>query len=697
MMKINFSISSGVFAMLTLTGLTSGCATSSDREPPRSGGELSRLQADETLPLAQSDFADALAYFSLGLTHEVQGDVQGALKAFLQAIQKDPGNEALYMLASKRLMESDRTEEAFDLLEELLEADPENLTAMRWLAALHLRQGQAEQALELLQQAVALHPSSEQVYLETMQLLSTKQNLEEVLEVARLAHQHADQPIQSTRILVRLLGDSIQSALDVQSMLDRKNELESVLETAVADFPDQEVFPFIQAELALEANRFDEAFDRYRLLDERSENPEQTRNRILIHALQTSGSGPAAARLIQLQLEQRRDEHLSQFLLGLLHELRDQTAPALKAYQEAAELAPEDLPTLRKLVLLYYQRDQHVRARELLDHILELHPEDPEMLLLAGQLSLASEDFDTAAGYLQKRMLKHRQGLEVESPATLYAQISMALLMTDVDIQAVTDAMYHAAEQPGHLEWVWHHQIRQIFRTRETETEPSGSGHLTRRLYDSLMDLSDRMPGNPEIEFLIGKTYSFQGDYKDAVDSLERALQLAEQSSSADTWLTTGFYFDLGIAYERAGQLENAEVTFQKIIDKDPDHHAALNYLAYMWAERGENLDQALDYVKRALELQPDNGAYMDTLGWISYQQGDFMTAYNELLKAAELEPDQPVILEHLGDVLMKLDRPLEARAYYRITLELDPAERLPIVEESLSKAEEAVSASFAH
>lgn len=695
MMKIGVSTSSGLFALLTLSGLITGCTTASSRGSARSGGELSRLQPEETLPLVESDFSEALAYFSLGLSREIQGNVQGALEAFLKAIKKDPGNEALYMLASKRLVDFDRAEEAFHLLENLLESDPDNVTALRWLANLHLQQKQPEQALPLLKRAVRLHPASEQVYLEAMQAFSGQQNLDEVLEIARLAHQHADQPIQSTRILVRLLGSAIQTADDVQSMLDRKRELDTVLEQAVTDFPNQEIFLFIQAEIALEQNRFDEAFERYHLLDQRSEQLEQTRSRILVHALQAHGSGPEGVRLVQLQLEQRKDDSLAQFLLGLLHELRDQGDRAFTAYQRASELNPNDLPTLRKLVLLYYQRDQLIRARELLARIRTEHPDDPEMLQLAGQIALATEDFAAAATYLQQRILKHRQGMKVENPPALYAQLAMALLVDSPSLQAATDAMYHAAEEPGLLEWVWRHQLRQSLAIRETA--PDEATIVTKRIFESLMDLSDRLPGNPEVELLIGKTLSFQKDYDNAIPAFERAIQLAEQVENSHTWLTTGFYFDLAAAYERAGHIDSSVAAFEKIIAQEPDHHPALNYLAYMWAERGENLDRALEYVTRALKHEPDNGAYIDTLGWVYYQQGRFEDAYREHLKAAEIEPDEPVILEHLGDVLMKLGRPLEARAYYRITLELGADDRLSIVEESLSKAEEAVSASFAH
>jgi len=96
--------------------------------------------------------------------------------------------------------------------------------------------------------------------------------------------------------------------------------------------------------------------------------------------------------------------------------------------------------------------------------------------------------------------------------------------------------------------------------------------------------------------------------------------------------------------------------------------------------------------VERAMQLDPDNGSYIDTLGWIYYQQGNFDDAYDELLRSSELLPNESVVLEHLGDVLMKLNRPVEARGYYQIALALDAGERVEIVQKSLLAAEQAVA-----
>jgi tetratricopeptide (TPR) repeat protein len=97
-----------------------------------------------------------------------------------------------------------------------------------------------------------------------------------------------------------------------------------------------------------------------------------------------------------------------------------------------------------------------------------------------------------------------------------------------------------------------------------------------------------------------------------------------------------------------------------------------------MWADRGENLPEAEQFILRALELNPHNGAYIDSLGWVYYHQGRYTEALAELLRAAELltTPD-PVVYEHIGDVCSKLGQTAEAIAYWQKASQLAPENTL--------------------
>jgi predicted Zn-dependent protease len=129
--------------------------------------------------------------------------------------------------------------------------------------------------------------------------------------------------------------------------------------------------------------------------------------------------------------------------------------------------------------------------------------------------------------------------------------------------------------------------------------------------------------------------------------------------------------FLLGAAQERAGDRPAAEETFQGLLSLRPDYHPALNYLGYMWIESEINLDRAVDMVRQAVDLDPDNGAYIDSLGWGYYKLGRYDEAREALERASRLVQD-PTIYEHLGDVYAALGERAEARRAYRRAMALE-------------------------
>jgi Flp pilus assembly protein TadD len=102
------------------------------------------------------------------------------------------------------------------------------------------------------------------------------------------------------------------------------------------------------------------------------------------------------------------------------------------------------------------------------------------------------------------------------------------------------------------------------------------------------------------------------------------------------------------------------------VLDARPDYAEALNYLGYMLAERGVRLSEALDYVKRAVELEPHNGAFLDSLGWVYFKQDNLEKAEVHLREAARLESTDSTILEHLGDLYARKGDVESARRFYQ-------------------------------
>jgi tetratricopeptide (TPR) repeat protein len=142
--------------------------------------------------------------------------------------------------------------------------------------------------------------------------------------------------------------------------------------------------------------------------------------------------------------------------------------------------------------------------------------------------------------------------------------------------------------------------------------------------------------------------------------------------------LNARFFFDYGAAADQAGFQDKAVELLKRSIAIDPAKAAeACNYLGYMWAERNTNLDEAEDYIRQALELDPGNGAYLDSRGWVAFRKGRYEDALRDLLRAAQsLTRDDPVVFEHIGDTYAKLNNVPQALEFWQKAIALDPANK---------------------
>jgi len=137
---------------------------------------------------------------------------------------------------------------------------------------------------------------------------------------------------------------------------------------------------------------------------------------------------------------------------------------------------------------------------------------------------------------------------------------------------------------------------------------------------------------------------------------------------------------------ERSKQWERAEADFLGALELEPEQPFVMNYLAYSWVEQHRNLDNAKSMLVRAVELRPNDGYIVDSLGWVYYRLGEYEAAVPQLERAVELRPQDPVINDHLGDALWRIGRRNEARFQWRRALSLEPeADQVPSIEGKLS------------
>jgi len=176
-------------------------------------------------------------------------------------------------------------------------------------------------------------------------------------------------------------------------------------------------------------------------------------------------------------------------------------------------------------------------------------------------------------------------------------------------------------------------------------------------------------PTNLEAVTALGNVLRARERFAEAAEAYSRGVALLAKPERRHWSL---FYYR-GIAYERSKQWAKAEADFIKALELSPDQPLVLNYLGYSWVDQGIHLERALDMIRKAVELRPEDGYIVDSLGWAYYRLRRFEEAVTELERAVELRPQDPVINDHLGDAYQMVGRELEARFQWTRALGLKP------------------------
>jgi tetratricopeptide (TPR) repeat protein len=167
----------------------------------------------------------------------------------------------------------------------------------------------------------------------------------------------------------------------------------------------------------------------------------------------------------------------------------------------------------------------------------------------------------------------------------------------------------------------------------------------------------------------LGDIYSDARNYPDAVAAYDRAIARLAHPQKQD-WI---LFYARGLANERVHDWPRAEADMKQALTLVPDQPFVLNFLGFSWTQQNRNLDQAKQMIQQALAQRPNDGASVDSLGWVLLRQGDVRDAVHTLEKAAEMEPVDPAITGHLGDAYWQAGRHVEAEDQWRRALVLKP------------------------
>ncbi|MFT4079034.1 tetratricopeptide repeat protein [Rhodomicrobium sp.] len=184
-----------------------------------------------------------------------------------------------------------------------------------------------------------------------------------------------------------------------------------------------------------------------------------------------------------------------------------------------------------------------------------------------------------------------------------------------------------------------------------------------------LAALAEKHPKEESVLQTLASIDSAAKRYDAAIPYYTRVIELIGEPEKRH-W---SLFYQRGIAYERTKQWARAEADFKRALDLDPEQGAVLNYLGYSWLDQNINIPEAFELIKKAVRLKPNDGYIIDSLGWGYYIQKDYEQAVKHLDKAVELRPEDPTLNDHLGDVYWRLGRKLEAKFQWTQALSLNP------------------------
>lgn len=611
-------------------------------------------------PNAASNHAQALYYFTLGHLQELEfeQDYQAtgkidlssnAIDSYKKALELEPNSPAIMERLAEVNAESQRIRDAVLGAQAVLQIDPDNLAAHRLLARIYVRTlgdaasgptqaDQAQKAISELQAILKLAPDDSESALWLSRLYRAENRTDDAEKVLRgiLGREPDNGP--ALEQLSQLLIDE-----------GRSPEAVTLLAQAADDFASPDVYDLL-GDAYTQSKDYAKAESAYsKAVDLDSEDPGHRHG--LADTLTTEHKYAEALEQYK-KLSQLEPATSDNYLrMSQLYRQLGQFSDAEASLMRAKQLSPGNLEVLDNEALLYEDQGRYDDAvRVLNDAISGLKgssagPANSNALsILYEQLGDAFKHVKNYPAALQAYSDLGKQGVSSQKRAELKT-IDTYRASGDLD-KAITEARKALVATPNDL-------------------------NLTGSLAQLYGDKGDAATGTKLLQAMLQGNNSDQQVYLDIAQVQERGKKFTDAEASAqkaeqlsdDTGQKHAAWYMLGAIYEREKKYDLAAEEFQKVLDADPENAEVLNYYGYMLADRGIRLDDATAMIQKALAEDPNNGAFMDSLGWAYFKQSKLTEAETYLRRAVVLEGDDPTILSHLGQVQARLGQDEQAEA----------------------------------
>lgn len=485
----------------------------------------------------------------------------------------------------------------------------------------------------------------------------------EAYEKALICDENADYVKEKLPVLLLKMGE-FEKAMDW-------------LAQAIVDYPENNTYRLLLASLYIQQERVEDAVLLYNQVLERDPENEGVHLRLAL-LYSHLGRYQMADDIFVKLLKNNADSYFTHLSYARLLQEMERYQDAAREYEKALSLNwSKELAF--EVGYFYVNQQLYDKALRIYTTITENDPSDEKAALSRIQVLLDMERNDDAL----KELYSIRN--HSEDPAKIDLIISKVLLRKNEVSQAkqILSRLIreHDSSEPRYMlallayqEEDYRASLNHLTHIKSDNDEFEEAIYLQIRIYEKLGNLDEAIivlkkymavesDRNPLFYALLSSLYMAKGYNVEALKLMETAITLYPDNQQ--------LLFEYGLVLEKNGKTDQAILIMEQVLEMDPDHAEALNYIGYTWADKNINLEQALEYILKANKLKPDNGFIIDSLGWVYYRLGDYNQAAKHLERSLELEGNDPHIYDHLGDVYRALRRFSKAREIYKKAYEL--------------------------
>jgi tetratricopeptide (TPR) repeat protein len=620
-------------------------------------------------PPQKVDKAAAYYHYAMAHIYEEMVAVYGrsdlaskAIDEYRQAIEADPSSEYLTAGLAELYAKTGRIRDAVLEAQDILKRDPNNLEAHKLLGRIYLRS------------------------MGDMQASSSGQG-----------HNMLKLAIEQYEQIVKLDTDP-NNQVDDHLLLGRLYRLNNDLEKAEQEFKTAvKLQPDSEEAVTTLAYLYNEEGDGTRAIEALNSVPEESRSAKLYSALgytyeqKKDYKSAIAAYRHAIVLDRDNLDAIRGLAQNLLND--GQTEAALEQYKIIADANPEDAQTYVRMAEIYRRNGNFDEALASLNKAQSMVQDSIEVPYQIAAVQQAQGNFEEAAKTLKDLLDKtekpdnsYTQGEKtnravfLERLGSIYRDMSNTQAALDTfrrmltlgdenavrGYQQIIDT-YREAKQWPQATAAAKEAVQKLPKDRGLKmvlaSQLADSGDVESAL-NQVKGMLKGTADDREVYIALSQMYSRLKRWPEAEEAIKKAEELSTKDD--DKQYAT---FVQGSIYERQKKYDQAEEAFKQVLAHDPQNAMTLNYLGYMLADRGVRLEEALKYIKEAVKMDPANGAYLDSLGWVYYKLGNYDLAEENLSKAVQRTPNDPTVQEHLGDVYHKTGRLKQAAAHWERAL----------------------------